>query len=373
MSPAPRAHPDGDPLRERIAREVEKAARAAHLAPPVRDGRLDSVANDVARGTPGEQQPSFELVAFLLSHYGIVEPEPQILFVRGGPHAEDAAVDLVRPQVPSILRALTGVHLGVGLLRNENEVVVVLAFQQQALELKPVPRALAPGLVGHLEGRLLGGYHSPKVIVTGPSGTVTQARVEESHGRFESAVSCRRDQTGVLQVEISGDDERGPAMLANFPVYCGVPPLSRSPAFVAETGEREEPEQAEESLLDLLNRDRAAHRLSPLRLDRRLTSVARAHSREMASTGVVAHVSPRTGNVADRLKRVGLEPQLAAENVGRAGSASQAERGFMSSPGHRANILDPIVTTVGIGVAAGPEENGAFPLYFTQIFTTRLP
>ena len=48
----------------------------------------------------------------------------------------------------------------------------------------------------------------------------------------------------------------------------------------------------------------------------------------------------------------------------------QAERGFMSSPGHRSNVLEPRVTHVGVGVVAGsPEEGGSVPLYVTQLFT----
>jgi uncharacterized protein YkwD len=109
-----------------------------------------------------------------------------------------------------------------------------------------------------------------------------------------------------------------------------------------------------------------------LRLDRQLTAVARAHSAEMAATGVVGHVSPQTGNAADRVKKMGLNPLLVAENVGRAYSAGQAHRGFMGSPGHRGNVVEPRVTAVGIGIVAGREENGTVPLFFTQLFTEGL-
>ena len=100
-----------------------------------------------------------------------------------------------------------------------------------------------------------------------------------------------------------------------------------------------------------------------------LSEVARAHSQEMASTGVVAHVSPRTGNAADRLRRARILPAIVGENVGRAYSASDAERGFMASPGHRANVVDPRAKRIGVGVVLGKPVTGTVPLYVTQILT----
>jgi len=75
------------------------------------------------------------------------------------------------------------------------------------------------------------------------------------------------------------------------------------------------------------------------------------------------------GHDADRVRKVGLSPMLVAENVGRAYSAGQAHRGFMTSPGHRANVVEPRVTAVGLGIVAGPPENGTIPLFVTELFT----
>jgi uncharacterized protein YkwD len=161
-------------------------------------------------------------------------------------------------------------------------------------------------------------------------------------------------------------------MMANFPVYCGVPPPTVSPPLVLQTSSSQEPAAAEQELVGLINRARLARGLSTLRVDRRLTEVARAHSEEMAATGVVAHVSPRTGNAGDRLKKAGISVMLWAENVGTASSTGAAHRGFMSSPGHRANVVEPRVSVVGVGVAAGKPVMGRVPLYFTQLFVDGL-
>lgn len=368
MSPAPATPTDGDPARRLLAQEIARLAREAGLPAPARDGRLDRAADDIARTTPHERQPSFELVSFLLSHYGIVEPEPNLLFARGGPRSERDMVELVRPQVTAILREDPRVRLGIGVHRTSGELEVVLAFQEQNLELRPLPRALAPGLVAHIEGRLLEGYRMPRVIVTATDGTVSELRVRGTHAHFEASLGCRRDRPGAIQLEIAADSARGPAVLGNFPIYCGVEPPRRSPRLALDVASAAEPSEVEAQILVLVNRDRTAQGLWPVRLDTRLSDVARAHSREMADTGVVGHVSPRTGNVADRLRRARIVPQLVGENVGRAYSASDAQRGFMNSPGHRGNVIDPRMTTVGIGVARGRDENGSIPLFITQIF-----
>ena len=363
---------DDNPTRTLIAEGIERLARDAHLAPPVRDGRLDRVGDDLARMNPQAHLPSFELVAFLLGHYGVAEPEPQMRYGIVDPRAPRNFVELIAPQVTALLRTMPRPRLGVGLALLGDELAVVLALQSQNLELRPVPRALSLGLVVHLEGRLFPGYHVPKVIVTFENGTVDDVRVRGTGAGFEAALGCRPDRRGALQVEIAADSDRGPAVLANFPVYCGVDPPARSPAVALDTSGAQDPEAVEKRLLELVNRDRGHQGLGLVRLDSRLSEIARAHSREMADTGVVGHVSPRTGNVRDRVLHARIDVALLGENVGQDYSAAGAHRGFMSSPGHRSNVVDPRMTAVGIGVVRGKEHTEPVPLYITEIFAAGL-
>jgi uncharacterized protein YkwD len=372
MSPAPRAPIDADPARRLVAEEIARLAVAAGLPLPQRDGRLDSVADDLARHTPAKELPSFELVSFLLSHYGIVELEPQLLFPRGGPRAERNIVATAWPGVTAILKETKRARMGVGVHRGDGELAVVLAFQAQHFELKPLPRALGPGLVAHLEGRLLEGLRLPRVIVTATDGTVTDLRVRGTAAHFEADLGCRRDRPGAFQMEIAGEGDRGPVVLGLFPIYCGVEPPARSPPLILDTAGPVEPEEVERQLLALVNRDRTKQGLWPLRMDRRLTEVARAYSQEMAETRLVGHQSPRSGNAGDRLERARVNVMFVGENVGLAYSAASAHRNFMSSPGHRGNVVDPRMTTIGIGVVRGHPETLAIPLYITEIFAAGL-
>ncbi len=127
-------------------------------------------------------------------------------------------------------------------------------------------------------------------------------------------------------------------------------------------------EQAEERLASMVNRDREKHGLPPLAIDPRVTEVARAHSRDMRETGLVAHISPTTGSAGDRVRAGGIKSSVVLENLARARSVGEAEDGLMNSPGHRANILSRDVTHMGLGVVLGGDVAGMRELFVTQLF-----
>jgi uncharacterized membrane protein required for colicin V production len=105
---------------------------------------------------------------------------------------------------------------------------------------------------------------------------------------------------------------------------------------------------AEQTLLELLNQERANAGLSPLQPDSALAEVGRAHGREMFALGFIGHVSPTTGSAADRLAAAGLSYPLSGENIALAPTAEVAHEGLMTSPTYRANVLNPGFTRVGI-------------------------
>ena len=262
-------------------------------------------------------------------------------------------------------------RVGVGVARGAGQWTAVAVFQEKNLDIDPFPRRLAPGAHAPVAGRIRGALHSPEVLVTPPRGAVERPTTTVHRGAYTARVECNLG-SGVYQVEISAQDERGPRVLANFPVYCGIAPptaiVATSSSSSSSSGA--DPADAERRLLDLLDGDRRENGLPALVRDARLAAIARGYSREMAQTGEVAHVSPRTGSVVERVGAAGIAPRpiLIAENVGSAASAADAEHAFMGSPGHRDNILNRAVTHVGVGVAVGREEGASALLYFTQVF-----
>ncbi|WP_461006033.1 CAP domain-containing protein [Streptomyces capparidis] len=118
-------------------------------------------------------------------------------------------------------------------------------------------------------------------------------------------------------------------------------------------------------VLALTNAERARAGLPPLAPDPRLAAAAQAHSDDMAARGFYAHVTPEGRQPWDRAAAAGCSHRGIGENIacGQRGPA-EVVRGWMDSTGHRANILKPEFTHLGVGYAPG----GRAGTYWTQLF-----
>jgi uncharacterized protein YkwD len=120
---------------------------------------------------------------------------------------------------------------------------------------------------------------------------------------------------------------------------------------------------AEDLAVQLTNAQRAQHGCSALRIDSRLRTAARAHSKDMRVKGYFEHNSPDGKTPWDRIKAAGYS-QPGAENIAMGYATAKAViDGWMNSPGHRANILNCKLKAVGIGV-----EYGSGGPWWTQDF-----
>lgn len=106
----------------------------------------------------------------------------------------------------------------------------------------------------------------------------------------------------------------------------------------------------EQYLLSAINGERSAHGLGPLRTDDSLRQAAREHAGSMAARGTIAHQFPGEAELSARAADDGARFSRIAENVAEAPSVIAVHDALMRSPGHRANILDPVVDVVGIAV-----------------------
>ena len=120
----------------------------------------------------------------------------------------------------------------------------------------------------------------------------------------------------------------------------------------------------EEKLLNLINIDRTAHGLAPLQADPELSRIARIKSEDMRDNGYFAHESPTWGNARQMLTTLGYRFSGAGENIAHHATVDKAQAAFMTSPGHRRNILSAAWEKVGVGVCL--DRNGF--VYATQIF-----
>jgi uncharacterized protein YkwD len=120
----------------------------------------------------------------------------------------------------------------------------------------------------------------------------------------------------------------------------------------------------EVKMIELVNEDRREHGFAPLKRDAELTKVAREHSKDMLIRGYFSHITPDGKDPFDRMQEDDIHFLAAGENIALAQTISIAQYGFMHSPGHRANILNPAFGHIGIGILDG----GMFGLMISQEF-----
>jgi uncharacterized protein YkwD len=356
-----------DRLQRALFEVVNQVARARGLSPLVPDARLEAFAGVLARELRSDEVPGIELQEFLLSHYGLGDPLPQLATLNALLDDEDIVAKM-RNILPRLMQNRPFARVGIGVhkrwLRSTS---VVLAMQRVDVELLPVPRRLDAGGSAMFAGRLLRGFTRPMVLVAPPSGQVRELPVRGGGDSFQTSLRCDAG-AGRYQVELMASDTRGKTVLANFPLFCAVEPPRSAPRRVVAAPETTDPARAEALLLEVVNRDRAAASLAPVQPDEALARAARAYSQEMAETQNVDHVSPRSGDARDRVRAAGARVRVVMENVGQANSVAEAQKSFMSSPGHRANVLHPRVSRLGAGVAFRRDGHGVPTMYVTQLF-----
>lgn len=120
-----------------------------------------------------------------------------------------------------------------------------------------------------------------------------------------------------------------------------------------------------QQVLNLTNAERTSRGLAPLVHNSLLGAAADAHSRDQAARGQLTHTGSDGSNPGQRISRAGYVWRTWAENAAAGyGSAGAVMAGWMGSSGHRANILNPNMTEVGLGIAY---TSSGYP-YWTQVF-----
>ncbi len=128
-------------------------------------------------------------------------------------------------------------------------------------------------------------------------------------------------------------------------------------------------------VVQLTNVERQRAGLLPLRFNSRLAVAGQKHSVDMAMQDFFSHQSKDNSSPFDRIKATGYRYSRAAENIYAGGSTPEdAVKGWMNSPGHRQNILNPEYKEIGIGYyfLANDTGNVNYKHYWTQVFATPL-
>jgi Cysteine-rich secretory protein family len=138
--------------------------------------------------------------------------------------------------------------------------------------------------------------------------------------------------------------------------------------FSTSTNSQLQRNDSERQLFEAVNRERTAQGLSALHWDDALFKAARQHALRMANLNMLEHQLPSEANLEGRLAEVGARFSVIAENIAIGANPQTIHAGWMDSPGHRKNILDPRLTSVGIAAVHGPGG-----LFAVQDFSQTVP
>ena len=100
--------------------------------------------------------------------------------------------------------------------------------------------------------------------------------------------------------------------------------------------------------------DRSFGPAPPVRLSETLGGVAFGHADDMAKHNYFEHEDLSGHSPADRVRAVGYQEKLVGENIAYGPkSPEEVVQGWLDSPGHCENIMDPRFAEMGIAYAAG--------------------
>lgn len=155
-------------------------------------------------------------------------------------------------------------------------------------------------------------------------------------------------------------EAQAPATVATVPAPpCQNTELTPTPANVA---------LVRESVLCLINQERAEHGEQPLIANARLQEAAEGHAGELVADDYFAHVSPSGETPVDRIRQTGYIPgpsvgYVIGENLAWGtydlSTPKTIVAAWIASPGHLANILEAQYRETGIGITpAVPQSLG---------------
>lgn len=125
----------------------------------------------------------------------------------------------------------------------------------------------------------------------------------------------------------------------------------------------------EETVIQLVNKERKKYHLKPLQIDTALSYTARVKSEDMRDNNYFNHNSPKYGSPKQMVNDFGISYHYGVgENIA-FGQKTPEEvvKAWMNSPGHRENILNKKYTHIGVGYTTG----GEYGTYWTQQFIGR--
>lgn len=191
----------------------------------------------------------------------------------------------------------------------------------------------------------------PQSVQSGPRIPATTAGDTGTSGSSSGGSSVQTSGGGLFTTTGSGTpSEVADTLTLRFP-GCSEPASGRA---------------WRDQVLQLVNQERTSRGLGRVTRNTTLEDQATQYACEMITYDFFAHDNPVTGSdLADRADEFGYDYWTIGENLA-AGQSTPAAvvEDWMDSPDHRANILNPAFTELGVGVRVG----GQYGYYWVQEF-----
>ncbi len=326
--------PGGPALAEALWDDVAASWPAPER--PIRDRVLDEVARQVAAdvlagGVQAEEGRGFTTVQTRLWEHGVLDPRPTFAAVI---YDGTLAAEALRGAVGDVPDLERYDHAGLGLAADGPQRCAAVVLVQRHLDVEQAPD-WSPRTTQTLAFVPRAGWSRWRVDVLGPGAEVLPVELARDDARWTARFELGADP-GVYRVEVVAHDGTG-WVLAGLGVGT-VPGKLRAPA------------DPEAYLARWIAVERQRFELSALTRHPPLDELARDHS-ERLRDGVPFGHDGGGGDPVERIRAAGIPFSVALENVGRATTLDWVHTLVMASPRHRANLLHPRLTHVGIGVA----------------------
>jgi uncharacterized protein YkwD len=113
--------------------------------------------------------------------------------------------------------------------------------------------------------------------------------------------------------------------------------------------------------------DRAFNAARPVRWNDALAEASRLHAEDMARYNYLSHNGRDGSDPAQRVERAGYRYRATGENIaGGQMKPEDAVAGWIKSPPHCANLMDPVFTEMGVAFAVDPGSD--MGVYWSQAF-----
>ena len=364
-----RTCPAGEPM-SILADEMVQLGAENHRAPALPDGRLCQIAEALLAWDAAGPPPRPGVVAFAAAASGLpTQVAPPVITDL---ETEDGKLiaDRVGETIGRFAARVQQPRFGVATQRVRHGVTkLVLVLADLPVDLQPVPRRLALGETAVIAGTFLGDVKNPAVYVSDVMGHLSEPPVLPG-AAFRAEVTCG-PRPGRIQVEIRGEVDGRPAVLESFPIACATDLPASVPVVDPDVWPADPAGQARR-LAAVANAERAAVGLPPLAWDEQLAAVAGSVS-EALRDEAKAGAARSAVKVGERLLAVGIASTVVLQNPAEGRNVEAVSERFLSSPGHRANLMSPEVNTFGAGVVPVPLADGTPGVIVTELLIKELP